>query len=107
VRIVLRTPRSAAVFVSILFPTEKITHAAACSPLDPLLDRLARRYVDDADLSTRLKTLFQAVFLSPVSAASQPEICAMYDLETYSLCIIGAGSGRIWKLVQQAVLRSN
>lgn len=37
----------------------------AFSPLDPLLDRLARRYVDDADLSTRLKTLFQEAFWSP------------------------------------------
>ena len=29
------------------------------SLLDPLLDRLARKYVDDADLSSRLKNLYK------------------------------------------------
>lgn len=28
------------------------------SPLDPLLERLAKKYVNDEDLTTRLKTLY-------------------------------------------------
>jgi hypothetical protein len=35
------------------------------SLLDPLLDLLARKYIDDSDLSTRLRTLFK-VYKIPI-----------------------------------------
>jgi hypothetical protein len=40
------------------------------SPLDPLLERLSRKYVDNEDLSSRLKTLYHVVLLSCHSVES-------------------------------------
>ena len=41
------------------FQEEKRRRQETRNPLEPLLRRLAREYVDDADLSDRLSRLFQ------------------------------------------------
>ncbi len=55
------------------------------SPLDPLLERLARKYVNDEDLTNRLKTLYQArPFLIQSGIDGQYRICACIKLD----CVI-------------------
>jgi hypothetical protein len=43
--------------------------------LDPLLDRLARKFIDDSDLSTRLSTLFKVLDSDGSGSLSSKEFC--------------------------------